>query len=71
ISPLEYSKFYTMFGNYGVIKEPQIIKQVQDRNDQIIMEFNSNVSEEELKKGVEKFQKINEAYEKIKKHLEK
>ncbi|TEY00956.1 DnaJ family molecular chaperone [Campylobacter sp. US33a] len=31
----------------------------------------NNVSEEELKKGVEKFQKINEAYEKIKKHLEK
>ncbi|MBX1885833.1 TerB family tellurite resistance protein [Campylobacter peloridis] len=30
----------------------------------------NNVSEEELKKGVEKFQKINEAYEKIKKHLE-
>ncbi|MDX2330495.1 DnaJ family molecular chaperone [Campylobacter hepaticus] len=31
----------------------------------------NNVSEEELKKGVEKFQKINEAYEKIKKHLER
>ncbi|HED8708632.1 TPA: transglycosylase domain-containing protein, partial [Campylobacter jejuni] len=24
ISPLEYSKFYTMFGNYGTIKDPQI-----------------------------------------------
>ncbi|MBM0637372.1 DnaJ family molecular chaperone [Campylobacter sp. VicNov18] len=31
----------------------------------------NNVSEEELKKGVQKFQKINEAYEKIKKHLER
>lgn len=31
----------------------------------------NNVSEEELKMGVAKFQKINEAYEKIKKHLEK
>ncbi|MBK2001365.1 penicillin-binding protein, partial [Campylobacter sp. 2018MI35] len=26
ISPLEYSKFYTMFGNYGKIKDLQIIK---------------------------------------------
>ncbi|PCM56763.1 molecular chaperone DjlA, partial [Campylobacter sp. BCW_8712] len=31
----------------------------------------NNVSEEELKIGVEKFQKINEAYEKVKKHLER
>ncbi|MBZ7935729.1 DnaJ family molecular chaperone [Campylobacter sp. B0100352/1] len=31
----------------------------------------NNVSEEEIKKGVEKFQKINEAYEKIKKYLER
>ncbi|EAK0436082.1 DnaJ family molecular chaperone [Campylobacter lari] len=31
----------------------------------------NNVSEEELKMGIAKFQKINEAYEKIKKHLEK
>lgn len=30
----------------------------------------NNVSKEELEKGVQKFQKINEAYEKIKKHLE-
>ncbi|EAL5962790.1 penicillin-binding protein 1A [Campylobacter jejuni] len=42
ISPLEYSKFYTMFGNYGVIKDPQIIRQVQDKTGKIIMEFNSN-----------------------------
>lgn len=34
--------------------------------------LNANkVSEEELKRGVEKFQKINEAYEKIKQHLER
>ncbi|QYH11329.1 penicillin-binding protein 1A [Campylobacter jejuni] len=42
ISPLEYSKFYTMFGNYGAIKNPQIIRQVQDKTGKIIMEFNSN-----------------------------
>ncbi|EOI1913675.1 penicillin-binding protein 1A [Campylobacter jejuni] len=42
ISPLEYSKFYTMFGNYGAIKDPQIIRQVQDKTGKTIMEFNSN-----------------------------
>ncbi|HEG2605386.1 TPA: penicillin-binding protein 1A [Campylobacter jejuni] len=42
ISPLEYSKFYTMFGNYGMIKDPQIIRQVQDKTGKTIMEFNSN-----------------------------
>lgn len=41
ISPLEFSKFYTMFGNYGTIKEPQIIKQVQ-KNGEVIMQFDSN-----------------------------
>ncbi|MBZ7953705.1 penicillin-binding protein 1A [Campylobacter sp. W0018] len=42
ISPLEYSKFYTMFGNYGVIKEPQIIRQVQDKDGKVIMKFDSS-----------------------------
>ncbi|HDZ5065457.1 TPA: penicillin-binding protein 1A [Campylobacter jejuni] len=42
ISLLEYSKFYTMFGNYGTIKDPQIIRQVQDKTGKTIMEFNSN-----------------------------
>ncbi|HDZ4932897.1 TPA: penicillin-binding protein 1A [Campylobacter jejuni] len=42
ISLLEYSKFYTMFGNYGTIKDPQIIRQVQDQTGKTIMEFNSN-----------------------------
>ncbi|EOJ2684568.1 penicillin-binding protein 1A [Campylobacter jejuni] len=42
ISPLEYSKFYTMFGNYGTIKDPQIIRQVQDKTGKTIMEFNLN-----------------------------
>ncbi|TKX29955.1 penicillin-binding protein 1A [Campylobacter aviculae] len=42
ISPLEYSKFYTMFGNYGTIKEPQIIKEVQDKNGKVIMHFESS-----------------------------
>lgn len=42
ISPLEFSKFYTMFGNYGTIKEPQIIKQVQNKNGEVIMKFDSN-----------------------------
>lgn len=39
ISPLEYSKFYTMFGNYGKIKDLQIIKSIQDKNGNIIAEF--------------------------------
>ncbi|MBZ7944278.1 penicillin-binding protein 1A [Campylobacter sp. RM13744] len=42
ISPLEYSKFYTMFGNYGVIKEPQIIRQVQDKDGKVIIKFESS-----------------------------
>ncbi|ECT4084783.1 TPA: penicillin-binding protein 1A [Campylobacter jejuni] len=42
ISPLKYSKFYTMFGNYGTIKDPQIIRQVQDKTGKTILEFNSN-----------------------------
>lgn len=49
ISLLEYSKYYTMFGNYGILKEPQIIRQIQDKNGKTIMEFNSSerqVSEE-------------------------
>lgn len=49
ISLLEYSKYYTMFGNYGTLKEPQIIRQIQDKNGKTIMEFNSSerqVSEE-------------------------
>lgn len=42
ISPLEYSKLHTMFGNYGTIKDPQIIRQVQDKTGKTIMEFNLN-----------------------------
>lgn len=42
ISPLEFAKFYTMFGNYGAIKELQIIKQVQDKNANLVLEFPSN-----------------------------
>jgi len=39
ISPLEFSKFYTMFGNYGTIIEPQLIKEVKDKNDKLVFEF--------------------------------
>ncbi|MCW1360989.1 penicillin-binding protein 1A [Campylobacter sp. CCS1377] len=39
ISPLEYSKFYTMFGNYGTIKEPILIKKVKNKNNELIFEF--------------------------------
>ena len=40
ISILDYSKFYTMFGNYGTIKEPQIIKFIKNKNDEIVLKFN-------------------------------
>ncbi|WP_276883889.1 penicillin-binding protein 1A [Campylobacter cuniculorum] len=49
ISPLEFSKFYTMFGNNGVIKEPQIIREIADKEGKILLEFPSKeyrVSEE-------------------------
>ena len=42
ISPLEFAKFFTMFGNYGVIKEPQIISEIYDKNETLIMEFKSS-----------------------------
>ncbi|RQD67293.1 penicillin-binding protein 1A [Campylobacter hepaticus] len=42
ISPLEFARFYTMFGNYGVIKDPQIIKEVRDKEGNIVLEFKSN-----------------------------
>lgn len=41
ISPLEFAKFYTMFGNYGVIKEPILIKEIRDKDGKIIAEFDS------------------------------
>lgn len=44
ISPLEFSKFYTMFGNYGVIKEPLLIKSVRDKEDNIILSYESNAT---------------------------
>ncbi|KAA6228432.1 MULTISPECIES: penicillin-binding protein 1A [unclassified Campylobacter] len=50
ISPLEFSKFYTMFGNYGKIVQPNIIKNVIDQNGKTILEYNTNsykASEEE------------------------
>ncbi len=49
ISPLEFSKFYTMFGNNGVIKEPQIIKEIADKEGKVLREFypkEQRVSEE-------------------------
>ncbi|MCX2682882.1 penicillin-binding protein 1A [Campylobacter sp. MIT 21-1685] len=41
ISPLEFAQFYTMFGNYGAIKELQIIKEVLDKNGNLVLEFTS------------------------------
>lgn len=41
ISPLEFAKFYTMFGNYGAIKEPILIKEIRDKDGKIIAEFDS------------------------------
>ncbi|TQR33033.1 penicillin-binding protein [Campylobacter sp. MIT 99-7217] len=42
ISPLEYAKFFTFFGNYGTIREPILIKNVKNQADQIILKFDSN-----------------------------
>lgn len=44
ISPLEFSKFYTLFGNYGVIKEPLLIKSVRDKEDSVILTYESNAT---------------------------
>lgn len=44
ISPLEFSKFYTMFGNYGIIKEPLLIKSVRDKEDNVILTYESNAT---------------------------
>lgn len=41
ISPLEFAKFYTMFGNYGVIKEPVLIREIKNKNGVLIAQFNS------------------------------
>lgn len=41
ISPLEFAKFYTMFGNYGVIKEPVLIKEVKNAKGEEILKFQS------------------------------
>ena len=41
ISPLEFAKFYTMFGNYGVVKEPILIKEVKNKNGVLVAQFSS------------------------------
>lgn len=45
ISPLEFAKFYTIFGNYGRIQEPVLIKSVRDRNDIEVLHFESNATQ--------------------------
>lgn len=45
ISPLEFAKFYTLFGNYGTIKEPLLIKTVRDKEDNIVLAYESNATE--------------------------
>lgn len=45
ISPLEFAKFYTLFGNYGTIKEPLLIKTVRDKEDNVILAYESNATE--------------------------
>lgn len=42
ISPLEFSKFFTMFGDYGVVKEPILIKTVKDKDDNVVLSYESN-----------------------------
>ena len=44
ISPLDFAKFYTMFGNYGIVKEPLLIKSVRNRNDEVVLAFESNAT---------------------------
>lgn len=41
ISPLKFAKFYTMFGNYGSIREPILIREIRDKEGKIVAEFDS------------------------------
>ena len=41
ISPLKFAKFYTMFGNYGSIREPILIREICDKEGKIVAEFDS------------------------------
>ncbi|TQR60322.1 penicillin-binding protein 1A [Campylobacter troglodytis] len=45
ISPLDFAKFYTMFGDYGVMKEPILIKTVKDRKGNTVLSFENNATE--------------------------
>lgn len=45
ISPLEFAKFYTMFGDYGVIHEPILIKSVRDSNDNVVLFYEGNATQ--------------------------
>lgn len=53
MSPLELAKFYTMFGNYGVIKKPILIKQIQDKQGKII--FASSQEERQVSRPCQAF----------------
>ena len=44
ISPLDFSKFYSMFGNYGNIMEPIIVKNVKDREQNVVLHYDSNAT---------------------------
>ena len=44
ISVLDFSKFYSMFGNYGNIMQPIIVKDVKDREQNTILHFESNAT---------------------------
>ncbi len=45
ISPLEFAKFYTMFGDYGLIHEPILIKTVRDKEDAIVLSYEGNATQ--------------------------
>lgn len=44
ISPLEFAKFFTMFGDYGTIHEPILIKSVKDKEGNEILHFEGNAT---------------------------
>lgn len=44
ISPLEFSKMFSMFGTYGIIREPVIVKTVKDREQNIVLQYESNAT---------------------------
>ena len=45
ISPLDFAKFYTMFGDYGVMHESVLIKTVRDKEDAVVLSYEGNATQ--------------------------